>query len=117
MKAREAGRSRSKSGSGAAHRPGTRRHDARRADIFPRIAAKHASTLQALRDLIGVSELLGANPALQRAIRSRFAYLGPLNHVQHELLRRFGDGAQGQRPSLRIHLSINGIAAGLRNSG
>jgi phosphoenolpyruvate carboxylase len=91
--------------------------EALRAAIFPRIAAEHGRTLQALRDITGQGDLLGASPALQRAIRSRFAYLDPLNHVQLELLRRFRDGAADDRLSRGIHLSINGIAAGLRNSG
>jgi phosphoenolpyruvate carboxylase len=91
--------------------------EALRQAIFPRIAAEHAATVQALKAITGQAELLDASPALQRAIRSRFAYLDPLNHVQLELLRRFRDGASDERLSRGIHLSINGIAAGLRNSG
>jgi len=85
--------------------------------IFPRIAREHAATLEALRAITGEAELLGGSPALQRAIRSRFAYLDPLNHVQVELLRRYRDGGGDERLARGIHLSINGIAAGLRNSG
>jgi phosphoenolpyruvate carboxylase len=56
-------------------------------------------------------------PAAQRSIRNRFPYLDPLNHVQVELLHRYRDGHQDERVRRGIHLSINGIAAGLRNSG
>jgi len=68
-----------------------------------------------------LSELPDANPLLKRSIRNRFPYLDPLNHVQVELLRRHRDAAEAggidERIRLGIHISINGIAAGLRNSG
>jgi hypothetical protein len=60
--------------------------------------------------------LLQNNPLLDRSIRNRFPYLDPLNHVQVELLKRTANNPDEQ--VLRgIQLSINGIAAGLRNSG
>ena len=43
--------------------------------------------------------------------------LSPLNHVQVELLQRYRNGDPDERVRRGIHLSINGIAAGLRNSG
>jgi phosphoenolpyruvate carboxylase len=91
--------------------------EALREAIFSRIAQEHARTLEALRSITGHAELLAANPALQRNVRNRSAYLDPLNHVQLELLRRYRDGVVDDRLSRGIHLSINGIAAGLRNSG
>ncbi|MBL8445192.1 MAG: phosphoenolpyruvate carboxylase, partial [Zoogloeaceae bacterium] len=54
---------------------------------------------------------------LKRSIRNRFPYIDPLNHVQVELLRRHREGVDDERIKRGIHLSINGIAAGLRNSG
>ena len=68
--------------------------------------------------ITGQAELLDGNPLLKRSIRNRFPYLDPLNHVQVELLRRHreSDGSD-QRIRNGIHISINGIAAGLRNSG
>ena len=64
-----------------------------------------------------IGEALDGNPLLKRSIRNRFPYLDPLNHVQVELLRRHRE--RGEDPRIRngIHISINGIAAGLRNSG
>ena len=47
----------------------------------------------------------------------RFPYLDPLNHLQLELLRRHRAGSENARVTNGIHLSINGLAAGLRNSG
>jgi phosphoenolpyruvate carboxylase len=85
--------------------------------IFPRIRAEHEATVAGLLKITGQRELLDANPLLKRSIRNRFPYLDPLNHVQVELLRRHRDGADDERIRRGIHLSINGIAAGLRNSG
>ena len=65
----------------------------------------------------GRSEFLADNPTLARSIRSRFAYLDALNHLQVELLRRYRAGDTDERTVRAIHLTINGIAAGLRNSG
>ena len=62
-------------------------------------------------------ELLAGNPQLARSIKYRFPYLDPLNHIQVELLRRFRAGDKDERSRRGIHLTINGIAAGLRNSG
>ena len=62
-------------------------------------------------------ELLEGNPLLARSIRNRFPYIDPLNHVQIELLRRHRAGDSDPERGAGIHLSINGIAAGLRNSG
>ncbi|HEX7649646.1 MAG TPA: phosphoenolpyruvate carboxylase [Noviherbaspirillum sp.] len=85
--------------------------------IFSRIQAEHVATIDALKSITGQSELQEGNPLLQRSIRNRFPYLDPLNHVQVELLRKFREGHSDERVRLGIHLSINGIAAGLRNSG
>jgi phosphoenolpyruvate carboxylase len=54
---------------------------------------------------------------LARSIRNRFPYLDPLNHLQIELLKRHRSGDADEQVVQGIHLSINGIAAGLRNSG
>jgi phosphoenolpyruvate carboxylase len=62
-------------------------------------------------------ELLDGNPQMQRSLRNRLPYIDPLNHLQVELLRRYRAGELDQRAHSGIHLSINGIAAGLRNSG
>ena len=91
--------------------------EALRTAIFTRIRAEYAATLDALKLITGQEELQQANPLLQRSIRHRFPYIDPLNHVQVELLKRFREGKQDAAARTGIHLSINGIAAGLRNSG
>jgi phosphoenolpyruvate carboxylase len=88
-----------------------------RETIFSRIKTEHAATIDALKAITGQKELQDANPLLKRSIRNRFPYLDPLNHVQVELLKRFREGQRDERARIGIHLSINGIAAGLRNSG
>jgi len=85
--------------------------------IFGRIADEHSRTLRHLRAITGEEVLLADNPTLARSIRNRFPYLDPLNHVQVELLRRFREGQTDDRTQRAIHLTINGLAAGLRNSG
>ena len=88
-----------------------------RARIYGRIAAEHARTVAALGAITGQEALLADNPTLSRSIRNRFPYLDPLNHLQVELLRRYRAGQTDERTQRGIHLTINGLAAGLRNSG
>ncbi|MEW7850286.1 phosphoenolpyruvate carboxylase [Massilia aurea] len=90
--------------------------------IFRRIAAEHGETLRCLESITGASERLAGNPLLARSIQNRFAYLDPLNHLQVELIHRrralSGDPEKADpRVHRGIHLSINGVAAGLRNTG
>ncbi|HEX6979427.1 MAG TPA: phosphoenolpyruvate carboxylase [Alphaproteobacteria bacterium] len=88
-----------------------------RAAIFPRLRAEWRDSIRALLAITGQKTLLERNPLLARSIRNRFPYLDPLNHVQIELLKRHRAGDTDERVVQGIHLTINGIAAGLRNSG
>jgi len=85
--------------------------------IFPRIRREWESSIAKLLVISGQEKLLDGNPLLARSIRNRFPYLDPLNHLQIELLKRHRAGDRDERVVEGIHLSINGIAAGLRNSG
>ncbi len=85
--------------------------------VFPRLRAEWRDTNEALLAIMGQRALLERNPLLARSIRNRFPYLDPLNHVQIELLKRHRAGDADERVVQGIHLTINGIAAGLRNSG
>src|SRR6266487_2506043 len=91
--------------------------DSLRDRIFPRLRAEWQSTIDALLTIMGQESLLESNPLLARSIRNRFPYLDPLNHMQIELLKRHRAGDTDERVVQGIHLTINGIAAGLRNSG
>ena len=89
--------------------------------IFALLEAEWHRTEQALAIITGQPRRLQANPALARSIESRFPYLDPLNHLQVELLRRYrtrrADDPEVARVRTGIHLSINGLATGLRNTG
>jgi phosphoenolpyruvate carboxylase len=85
--------------------------------VFGRIVEEHRVTLAEVTAVIGHADLLAEHPRLARSIRSRFPYLDPLNHMQIELLRRYRAGTIDERSRRAIHLTINGLAAGLRNSG
>ena len=88
-----------------------------RRQIFGRLSDEWQRTRKWLTAITGKQELLVDNPTLARSIRARFPYLDPLNHVQVELLRRYRSGDRDPRLLRGIHLTINGLAAGLRNSG
>lgn len=89
--------------------------------IFTAIKAEWERTHEALALITGEADRLQSNPALARSIEHRFPYLDPLNHLQVELMRRYRRRKEGDPANERlqrgIHLSINGIAAGLRNTG
>ena len=85
--------------------------------IFARLRGERQATIEALLAITGQASLLESNPLLARSIRNRFPYLDPLNHMQIELLKRYRAGDTADDVIAGIHLTINGIAAGLRNSG
>jgi phosphoenolpyruvate carboxylase len=92
--------------------------DARlRKKIFSAIEAEWQRTAEALTLITGEKQRLAGNAALQRSIRHRFPYIDPLHHLQVELVRRYREGKADERVQRGIHISINGIAAGLRNTG
>nr|WKF58708.1 Phosphoenolpyruvate carboxylase [Paraburkholderia busanensis] len=88
-----------------------------RKHVFERIVAEWERTSKVLSEITGKAERLAENPLLARSIKNRFPYLDPLNHLQVELLKRHRAGDTNARVRRGIHLSINGIAAGLRNTG
>lgn len=88
-----------------------------RDEIFKRIEQEYALTNQALNLLLNSDVRLSCNPTLANSIRNRLPYLDPMNHLQVELIKRYRDGAADERIKQGILLSINGIAAGLRNTG
>ena len=85
--------------------------------IFASIEAEWHRTAHAISLLTGDKHRLANNPALARSIRHRFPYIDPLHHLQVELIRRYREGKADERVQRGIHMSINGIAAGLRNTG
>jgi phosphoenolpyruvate carboxylase len=92
-----------------------------RRQIFTAIESEWARTVKALVLITGAKSRLANNPSLARSIEHRFPYIDPLHHLQVELIRRFRAGKHESDREARvqrgIHISINGIAAGLRNTG
>ena len=85
--------------------------------IFAEIEAEWLRSSQALSQITGEKQRLAHNSALKRSIHHRFPYIDPLHHLQVELIRRYREGDTEERVQRGIHLSINGIASGLRNTG
>jgi phosphoenolpyruvate carboxylase len=88
-----------------------------RTRIFDAISAEWQRTVEMLALVTGEVDRLASNPALARSIRHRFPYIDPLHLLQVELVRRWRAGQSDDRLKNGIHISINGIAAGLRNTG
>jgi phosphoenolpyruvate carboxylase len=88
-----------------------------REKIFGRIRREWHLAIETLLDIMGHERLLQGNPLLERSIRNRFPYLDPLNHVQVELLKEHRAQNPDEQVLRGIQLTINGISAGLRNSG
>jgi phosphoenolpyruvate carboxylase len=91
--------------------------EALREKIFGRIRREWHSSIEALLDIMGQDRLLQGNPLLERSVRHRFPYLDPLNHVQVELLKEHRAQNPDEQVLRGIQLTINGISAGLRNTG
>jgi phosphoenolpyruvate carboxylase len=85
--------------------------------IFAMIEAEHARSTDALEKILGSKERLADNPMLARSIRHRFPYIAPLNYLQAELIRRHRAGMTDSEIREGILMSINGVSAGLRNTG
>ncbi|MBP3981030.1 phosphoenolpyruvate carboxylase [Acidovorax sp. JG5] len=88
-----------------------------RKKVFSAIEAEWQRTADALTRITGDKQRLAHNTALARSIKHRFPYIDPLHHLQVELVRRWRAGQGDERVQTGIHISINGIAAGLRNTG
>ena len=90
--------------------------------IFAAILEEYARTREAVLSISGHTELMQSEPVIQRSIQLRNPYVDPLNYIQVEMLRRLralpdADSAEAETLREIIVLTINGIAAGLRNTG
>jgi phosphoenolpyruvate carboxylase len=92
------------------------------AAVFTRIEEEYARARAAILDATGHRELMDGDPVIQRSVHLRNPYVDPLNYVQVEMLRRLRalpdpEGPEAERHRQIIVVTINGIAAGLRNTG
>jgi phosphoenolpyruvate carboxylase len=89
--------------------------------VFGRISKEFDQTVKTVTRIAHERKLLDNNQTLQRSIRLRNPYVDPMSFIQIELLRRMrGESVSDEeyeKLKLAIFLSINGIAAGLRNTG
>jgi phosphoenolpyruvate carboxylase len=89
--------------------------------IFEKIKEEHANSLAGLLQITGESSLLEAQPGLGRTLAVRDSYLEPLHHLQAALLSQYREATASGKPDEKLErallTTINGIAAGLRNTG
>ncbi|WP_374982832.1 phosphoenolpyruvate carboxylase [Streptomyces fradiae] len=90
--------------------------------VFATIEAEHALTVEQVLRVTGERELLDAQPALKQTFAIRDAYLDPISYLQVALLKRQRDAAAAEEPAdpllaRALLLTVNGVAAGLRNTG
>jgi len=90
--------------------------------IYGRIYEEFQQARDAILGISGHAALMDADPVIQRSVHLRNPYVDPLNYLQVEMLRRLralGDPDGSEAEALRevVGLTINGIAAGLRNTG
>jgi phosphoenolpyruvate carboxylase len=90
--------------------------DSRHHHLFDRIATEYARTTEEISRLTG-SAMLDRLPILQRTLAVRDYYLDPLNYLQVALLERSRAGERDELLERALLLTVNGIAAGMRNTG
>lgn len=85
--------------------------------IFSSIVEEWKLTLDILQKITKQKVLLADNPELASSLRNRLIYFNSMNYLQIELLKRQRRGGNSIDLEKAIHISINGLATGLRNSG
>lgn len=85
--------------------------------LFDTIVAEHQRTVTEVLSVTGASRLLQDQPVLARTLEVRDKYLEPLHHLQISLLSRYRTGARDPQLERALLTTVNGIAAGMRNTG
>ena len=81
------------------------------------IRSEYQTTLSEVLSLRGTSQLLDDSPLLRRTLGVRDIYLDPINYLQVSLLTRSRSGEDSSDLDRALLLTVNGIAAGMRNTG
>jgi phosphoenolpyruvate carboxylase len=85
--------------------------------VFARISAEWTATRDAVLAITDQPHLLAHDPRLEESVRLRLPYIDGLNLLQVDLIRRRRRGEETDDVRNGVHMSINGVSAGLRNSG
>ncbi|OSI23955.1 phosphoenolpyruvate carboxylase [Neisseria dumasiana] len=96
---------------------GLSRSPERAAEIFAMIKQEYLKSRQALMDILQTEELLSDNRSLARSLALRIPYLNALGGLQIALLKRLRQDPENAHLLQMVHLTINGVAQGLRNTG
>jgi phosphoenolpyruvate carboxylase len=94
--------------------------EALRQEIFSTIRGEYDRTVNVIKQIVGVNEMLEKEKALSESIKRRNPYIDPLSFVQVELIKRLRQNpGETDKRALEeaILMTINGIAAGLKNTG
>ena len=84
---------------------------------FDTIREEYVRTRDAVLSITGGAQLLDRYPILQRTLRIRDRYIDPISYLQVSLLERVRSGETDPDLQRALLLSVNGLAAGLRNTG
>jgi phosphoenolpyruvate carboxylase len=89
--------------------------------LWGRIVGEYERSIRMLAKVTGRSELLAAEPLVGRSIRLRRPYIDPLSHIQVRFIARLrslpADDPNRERFRRLVQLTVNGVAAGLQNTG
>jgi phosphoenolpyruvate carboxylase len=88
-----------------------------RESVFTMLEEEFRRTRRMILAITGQSDLLESNPVLSRSIRLRNPYVDPMSLIQVDLLRRKRAGMETEELNYALGATINGIAAGLHNTG
>ncbi|EOT43609.1 phosphoenolpyruvate carboxylase [Enterococcus columbae] len=91
--------------------------NAKEREVYDLLLAEWEKTREVILAIEGQAELLADNSYLKASLDYRLPYFNVLNYVQIELIKRLRSGEHSENTEKLIHITINGIATGLRNSG
>ena len=91
--------------------------EALRERVWTMLTEEFRRTERGILAVTGQSDLLQKNPVLSRSIRLRNPYVDPMSLIQVDLLRRKRGGEDNEAVNYALGATINGIAAGLHNTG